>query len=426
MLAVLFVAFGLSSCGDDYDEGIGFVPQPTKHGVFKPTYTADGDTKYTVVYTKDSQGNDVVYVVAQETTEEGTETSVLVSAVVTDVDSKTRMITAEAEESYFGEGVPVTVYLVKALQGNDYTCQIYVNGRQFKIFTLQPAAAGEGLETIAGEWEFYSEETDEEGQTVDYTYYYLYLTDEGYGVAYLNEGESLVPCAFEWDGKNGTLVDENGKQMQLTLNEDAQLVATVDGQEIVLDRLYTESGVEPETFDVIGSALVAAPSWTEIEEPSRVDVKGSSEDATHFALVDPFYAMEPAYADQGYDLEFYYDGKKAWLEEESMQYIGEQTSSGADIFFYYDTASFGTYCYTRTAGNVIEIHALLGYGNSLAWLITLTIEWDEGNPYASSEAAPRLLKVEKEPLAQPIQLPLHKTLRMQKNQPTISAPAKIR
>lgn len=237
---LLLSAVGFTSCSDDFENTtVNYPASGISYGVYESPYTS-GTSEFSVVYTKSSEGKDLVYVkkIGKSTeADSGTVYTVFVSEDVA-YDDSVGMLTATASSSFYADGnngtekTPATLYLAYQNDLKAYTLQIYVGSEQ-KVATNVNAGA---QPYIAGMWT-----TADDAQP--YALFQIDSDTTGLGIFGSVQGE-VVDVYADYSNGQGTLYTDAEKTTAaatVSFNSDYQLVTTIDGQSVVTDPVVDES-----------------------------------------------------------------------------------------------------------------------------------------------------------------------------------------
>lgn len=244
---LLLAGVGFTACDDDFDNTtVNYPASGIAYGVYESPYTA-GNNEYSVVYTKDNTGKDMIYVKRigkAETADSNTVYTVFVSDTVV-YDDSVGMITATAESSFYADGyngtkkTPATVYLAYQNDLKAYTLQLY-SGSENKVATNVQAGATPHIE---GMWT-----TPDEAEP--FALYQLELG--GVGVGILGDVNSdVINLFYDYSNGNATFYSDEAKTTAVAttaFNADYQLVTTINGKSVVTDPVVDESLVPVYNF----------------------------------------------------------------------------------------------------------------------------------------------------------------------------------
>lgn len=244
---LLLTAVGFTSCSDDFENTtVNYPASGISYGVYESPYTS-GTSEYSVVYTKNSEGKDLVYVkkIGKSTdADSGTVYTVFVSEDVT-YDDSVGLLTATASSSFYADGnngtekTAATVYLAYQNDLKTYTLQVY-SGSEQKVSTNVNAG---GQPYIAGLWSTADDATP-------YALFQIDADTTGLGIFGSVEGD-VIDLYGDYSNGQGTLYTDAAKTTAaatVAFNSDYQLITTIDGQSVVTDPIVDESLVPTYNF----------------------------------------------------------------------------------------------------------------------------------------------------------------------------------
>ena len=254
--ALLLAGLGLTSCLEDLSETKVSYPDQMSYGVWE-SVNAEGDYDYKITYTKSAAGNDLVLVVREGKPDgrfPGEVRNIFVSESA-GYEGNLGISASGAGATYFGDGRPETgndsisaeMYIVET-NDHSHIAQVITNdGTTQMSVNVEPSNS---YPKFAGYWEGYNADST-------LTFFALFDTNEDFPepVAIVGktakaggdeEGE-VITVNFDTETGKGTFTTESGTVVDVAYNDIAQVVVTVEGEQFVIDPLYSDS--EPEGYE---------------------------------------------------------------------------------------------------------------------------------------------------------------------------------
>lgn len=250
LFLVLFAGNWFVSCQEDFENTDVTYPSDFHFGAWASSNTG-GKYEYQAVLTKNVDGDTIFYVQRIEKPEgegDGVATTMFVAKDVV-YDDTVGMCTINADESAYGEDIPVTAYATYLK--DQQTVALQINANKFYAATVRPTTKM----YVDGMWE--GGVKNEEGEFTKYFIVQLDPADEEgnlKGVAiFNNEGEDNDGEEITYTFENNVLTvtsTETDHKVTATFNSDYQLVATFgDGVDFVIDPLMGEAPAPVYSFD---------------------------------------------------------------------------------------------------------------------------------------------------------------------------------
>lgn len=240
LLPLLTVFFAFAACNEyeDYDSGLGTVyPESIPFGYYEGN-TATGTENYSLLLTENADGDSIAYVIlnGKEGTKAAGKTRTVVAATDLSYNKALGMLTATAEDSYFG--APATVYVAYKSDLSGFTMSVEYGdkniGSGLQASTLDKAVP-------AGQWTA----TDATGAPVLDIVFNDGASETPDGGTFILPDGTEEAMTYTVEGTTVTATGENGTVVRAAYNAKGQLVATIGGQEYVLGRVVIP---EPETY----------------------------------------------------------------------------------------------------------------------------------------------------------------------------------
>lgn len=249
---LLFAALGLTSCIEDLSETKVSYQDQMSYGVWKSVDSND-EYDYTITFTKSAAGKDIVSVVREGKADgrfAGEVRNLFVSEEA-EYSPELGISASGATATYYGDGevsdsLGASFYLVE-MNDHSHIAQLITDDASTRVnVRVEPANI---YPAFAGYWEGYNADST-------LTFYALFDGDEPLAIvgktakAGGSEDPEEVVVDFDRTTGKGSFILSQGtdeeRAIEFAYNSDAQVVVTVDGEQFVIDPIYSDS--EPESF----------------------------------------------------------------------------------------------------------------------------------------------------------------------------------
>jgi len=290
IVALLFASLVLASCNNEFDDhkNMTSYPKQLNLGCWERDITPDGNTYYTVNFTKNEQG-DTIADITQYDAASG-KANVFGGGEVNYNPTTGQAVIEYAESPYDS---PARIYFTYKNDLHHATVNIYTKSSESLTakarFTAIPAVAP----SVYGDWE--------NSNGLKFT-----LNSDGSATITINETEQSGNYTFS--GREGIITLTDGTSITLAFNTDGQLLAQYNGQNYVMSHVLTPIKIEWNKFakGVFRSSIMSDlfgqdMAWEqELEYSPQLDL---------YRFSDPYYISEH-YCTPGYEITFKWDGNQ--------------------------------------------------------------------------------------------------------------------